>query len=119
MEAKHIEDYIELIEGEVWKEVSHSPMYWISNNGRLFSWKSRYKYTYKPYGLIKGGLNRRRGWRWISLDYGSPEALHRIVAKAHVPNPFNRPEVKHLNGDLQDNRACNLEWICHSESFTP
>ena len=34
----------------------------------------------------------------------------RRVARAFVPNAAGRAYVRHLNGVLSDNRACNLEW---------
>lgn len=37
-------------------------------------------------------------------------SVHRLVAKAFIPNPDNLPEVNHLNEDKHDNRATNLEW---------
>lgn len=113
----NVEDYIEVLPGERWIRVESCPKYSLSSLGRLFSWKSKYKYTYKPIGLVSGSINKQRGWRWIRLDYASPEGLHRLVAKAFVPNPFNKPEVIHLNGDIQDNSADNLAWVSHTETF--
>lgn len=43
-------------------------------------------------------------------------SVHRIVAKAFVPNPSSKPEVNHLNGKRYDNRASNLEWVTRSEN---
>lgn len=36
--------------------------------------------------------------------------IHRIVAKAYVPNPNNYPEVNHKDEHKDHNWASNLEW---------
>ena len=43
--------------------------------------------------------------------------VHRLVACAFIPNPFNLSEVNHLNGNKQDNSACNLQWVSHAENI--
>jgi hypothetical protein len=70
-------------------------------------------------GLLSGCVSKS-GYRCVKLkcvdgkyrDY----LLHRVVAYTHIPNPDEKPEVNHKDGDKQNNAVSNLEWNTHKEN---
>lgn len=85
--------------------------YEISSFGRL---KRCDKRTGKEV-YSEGYVNR--GYRQFKIAQ-KPYLAHRLVAQAFIPNPENKSDVNHIDGNKDNNRVSNLEWATRSENMT-
>ena len=65
--------------------------------------------------FIAENINNNTGYIQCKLN-GKSYLKHRIIAKQFIPNPENKQEVDHINGDKTDNRIENLRWATRSEN---
>lgn len=93
---------------EIYKPIDGFDKYFVSNMGNIKSIKTnRILKIQKSSGYSTVGLNNINK-RYCFL-------VHRLVAKAFIPNPENKLTVNHINHDTFDNRVENLEWNTQKE----
>lgn len=100
-----MENYTAII-GEHWEEIKEFPGYFVSDLGRVLN-KNKNK-------ILTQTLSWD-GYKTVGIN-GRPHKVHRLVAKAFIPNPDNKPIVDHINCLRTDNRVSNLCWTTPSEN---
>lgn len=109
---------------EIWKDIEgYEGHYKVSNFGQIISIdrKVSYRSSQKQVNerLIKFAVHKKTGYQMCTLVNNKIKkqvTVHRVVAKAFIPNPDNKPEVNHINGIKTDNRSKNLEWVTSREN---
>lgn len=81
-----------------------------NNNKLRDEWKAG-KLDKEPYYILFAGLHVENSIYPITYP------VHRIVAKAFLPNPQNLPEVNHIDKNTSNNDYTNLEWIDKSKNI--
>ena len=99
---------------EIWKDIAdYEGLYRVSSHGSVYSVKSgiilkqtevkNNRLKYKVVVLFRDGAYRRF-------------LVHRLVAIAFIPNPENKPQVDHIDGNAHNNCVENLRWVTSKEN---
>ncbi|CAH9015325.1 putative NUMOD4 motif-containing HNH endonuclease [Vibrio phage 177E37-1] len=96
------------IDAEVWKPVEGFPSHEVSSLGQVRN-------------CITGKMKAQRNSIYLSVSLwkdckGYSRNVHRLVAKAFITNPDNKPEVNHIDEDKFNNCVGNLEWATRTEN---
>ena len=109
---------------EEWRDIKgYEGYYQVSNLGRVKS-LSRYvakgvRRMYVAERILKTRKNKNgylavypcKNGRNVAMD------VHRIVGLVFIPNPNGYKDINHKDGDKENNRVENLEWVTRSQNI--
>lgn len=99
---------------ELWRDIEGWEGYYkISNLGRVKNRNNELRNT---------NTYNNSGYLMITLkckDSGNKpqtKTIHRLVANAFLPNPYNLSDVGHIDDNKSNNKLTNLIWQSHKEN---
>jgi hypothetical protein len=104
---------------EIWKDIEgYEGLYQVSTFGNIKSLPKRKGFLFTKERILKPKLTIK-GYLEVTLrknNYSNYKRINRLVAEAFIPNPENKPEVNHKDGNKQNNNDWNLEWNTNQEN---
>ena len=94
------------------KQIKGFPNYEVDTLGKVYSLVGKgreLKIVYKK--LRYGAVTLRKDCK------NHNKCVHRLVAETFIPNPENKPEVNHNDGDKTNNSVDNLQWTTRKENM--
>lgn len=98
---------------EIWKDIEgYEGLYKVSNLGRIKSF-------YHGGKIMKPDVSNHGHLRVKLSKSGKLKRylVHRLVARAFIPNSENKPQINHIDADPTNNSVDNLEWSTQSENI--
>lgn len=97
---------------EIYACINDCHGYLITTYGRVISLKNK---KIKEIKSIKG----KDGYYRVTLRKNGKYCtftVHRLVAQAFISNPYNKPQVNHIDENKANNHVSNLEWATAKEN---
>lgn len=100
---------------EEWRDIpNYEGLYQVSNLGRVRSVTHTVRAGKNKQRTVNGKVitpwKTSHGYLHVSLGRNKKVSIHRLVAKAFIPNPNNLPCVNHRDECKANNAVSNLEW---------
>lgn len=99
-------------ENEEFKQIEEFPDYFISNQGRLYSSKTK---------RFIGNINKKIGYKMATLSLGRKSDtlyIHHLVMRYFgEPKPQPDFEIDHADRNKLNNDIINLSWVSHEENL--
>lgn len=96
---------------EQFKPIEGYPHYAVSTWGNVINTDT---------GCVLYQEETKKGYLRVKLSNGHGEVrnhkVHRLVAKAFIPNMEGKPQVNHIDGNKKNNSVSNLEWVTNQEN---
>lgn len=100
---------------EIWKTIKYFEDYQVSNLGNV---KMTANDASRKERILKPLITNRGYYRVALYKDKKPNffTIHRLVANHFIPNPENKKQVNHKDGNKSNNISTNLEWSTGREN---
>lgn len=115
-----------MIMSEKWADISYAAEWFEISSTGIVRRKSHIN-TYPCGRIVKykekivKQTKDAKGYLSVKITNKNREAktikVHRLVAAAFIPNPYNKPQINHIDSNKTNNDVSNLEWADRFENI--